>query len=115
MKAIDHRVGPQGDIGFVEIDEIPDGCAKMTPVNGKYILAHSETGHHHSIVADACEALQDPRDPNVCYLQMFRDADVLHERGYDTHTEKAFIAGKKYIGIRQGEAGIDGEWRRAAD
>jgi hypothetical protein len=107
-------ITPQGDIWFVEIPSIPDGVRKIEPTNGKHIVAHSETGHHHTIDAASAVHFDGIADPNVCYLQMLSDADVVHERAWDTHAPASLKAGKCYTGIRQVENSPAG-WRRVAD
>lgn len=47
MKTI---IGQQGEVRIIKIDRMPDGLA-LVPVsktsNGKIIISHSESGHHH--------------------------------------------------------------------
>lgn len=104
----------QGDVCFVEIDSIPCDVVPMSIENGKYIVGHSESGHHHTIESRACEAWTPPGQSSVCYLQMTIDCDVIHERPWDTHAPKSLVAGKKYMSIGQVEYTPAG-WRRVAD
>lgn len=104
----------QGDICFVEIEELPATAKPMKAEGGKFIVAHSETGHHHTVRADGCVAYDDEKDPNVCYLQMESAQFVEHERAWDTHAAICLDAGKRYMGVRQVERAPEG-WRRVAD
>lgn len=59
----------QGDVLFrlVPRSAMPADARKATLVDGKYVAAHSETGHHH--VVDPTEAvLYETADPFVAYL-----------------------------------------------
>jgi len=52
----------QGDVGFSQLDKMPDlaGMKQVSPKNGLLVLAEGEaTGHHHSIVLD------DPKTADV--------------------------------------------------
>jgi hypothetical protein len=105
----------QGDIAFIEVDEIPtDAVAQKAPSSGRHILAHSETGHHHTIAADKALHFEAPKDPLVCFLQMAEDCDVIHERAWDTHAPTTLRGGKNYMGVRQVERSPSG-WQRVAD
>ena len=61
--------GPQGDVLFrlVPRSTMPADARQAALVAGKYVAAHSETGHHH--VVDPTEAvLYETSDPFVAYL-----------------------------------------------
>lgn len=104
----------QGDIAFAEIAEIPSDATPMPATDGRLIVAHSETGHHHYVDAMHARGFDDPKDRNICYLQALSDANVIHDRGWDTHAPRRLDAGRCYIGIRQVERAPAG-WRRVAD
>lgn len=78
--------GAQGDVLLVRIDDVPSDAVEAEPVNGCVVLAHSETGHHHSIrltreteVEHFIRASQDPADPLTGYLRVASDfADLEH-------------------------------------
>lgn len=76
--------GAQGDVLFLRVDEIP-GNATVIKHEKEIVVAHSETGHHHSI--DAAGVIHfDIKDPLICYLRIDGDhADVVHHRSHDTH------------------------------
>lgn len=78
--------GAQGDVLVTRIGSVPDGV-QPTPRRDDepIVVAHSETGHHHTI--DAADVIQyQPENPLVCYLRVDRDyADIVHHRSFDTH------------------------------
>ena len=104
----------QGDILFLRVPQIPETSKRIEAKDGKHIVAHSETGHHHYVDAAASVHFDGGADPNVCYLQMLTDAPVTHDRAWDTHAPQMLDAGARYIGIRQVENSPEG-WRRVAD
>jgi hypothetical protein len=64
-----HIKGEQGDVRFrlVPRASMPADVREAVKVDGKYVAAHSETGHHH--VVDPTEAvLYETSDPFVAYL-----------------------------------------------
>jgi len=84
------KVIQQGDILFVRREEIPQNTQKVSPENGKYILARGEaTGHCHAIPASSkVEVLRD--DNGRLYLQINgSSAPVTHQE----HKTKIIPAG----------------------
>ena len=83
----------QGDLLITRVDRIPEG-ATQSPItdDGKYILAHSETGHHHTMLADDV-VLYYVDDPMIGYLEIKEPATVVHERPYDTHASITMAPG----------------------
>lgn len=110
------KIGFQGDVCFKRVSEMPDS-AKREARNGALIVAHSETGHHHSI-DDSGVVRYDVGDPLVCYLQLSENVehvDVVHHRSFDTHeTMRLLGPGSIWKVIRQREWTPDG-WRRVED
>ena len=116
---------PQGDVCFTRVD-LPNSIprfveewrsAKTTEarrdVRGRLIVAHSETGHHHSLGAADAKLLE-CAGGLVAYLSVGEVyADVEHERSFDTHEPVRFTEGVWRID-RQEENGPEG-WRRVAD
>lgn len=76
----------QGDILLQRISTLPPGAMPRNPTDGRYVLAHSETGHHHYTDAAGVALYGDPGNALVCYLRVEGDhADVIHARPWDTH------------------------------
>ena len=104
----------QGDLLIRRINQLPEGLTPVNPVNGKHIVAHSETGHNHVIVADRTEVLtKDKDDGMVMFLVVDNEADLIHERSFDTHETIRIDAGV-YEVRRQREYTPEG-WRRVED
>lgn len=83
MKTV-HTMAAQGDVLFRRVPQAPEGEV-LKPEDGKHIVAHSETGHHHFLMAVGATRTAHPTDPDICYLALEDDADVIHARDYDTH------------------------------
>jgi hypothetical protein len=75
----------QGDMLLRRIDVLPEGLTKAKAEKGKYILAHSETGHHHVIDKNAADLLIDQTNQYMAYLNVKEECDVEHLRPHDTH------------------------------
>ena len=85
----------------IGVEAIPEGLQEVAPYDGVFILAHSETGHHHVV----------EHRPNI---RLFRDASQLltawleigpdararvgailkHLRSFDTHASVELPPGK---------------------
>jgi len=106
----------QGDMLLTRIDAIPEGAIRVEPINGFYVLAHSETGHNHvTLERPETELYQDPDNAMVSYLRVLSlDTLFEHQRSFDTHkTLKPTRPGVFRI-TRQREHTAEG-WRKAQD
>ncbi len=108
----------QGDVMFVRVDSLPVGVKPVAPEQGKFILAHSETGHHHVMEARQNVKVFSTDNPLVSYLQVVEATDeaetfIEHLRSFDTHEPIKFSPGI-YKVINQRESAPEG-WRKAAD
>lgn len=108
----------QGDLFIRRIDALPGGLKPMATESGNYIVAHSETGHHHVIEARPNVTVFATDDPLVSYLQVIEATDatenlIEHLRNFDTHESIKISAGNYEI-RRQREYAPEG-WRRVAD
>lgn len=117
MKTFRNRAA-QGDLYVRRIDKLPSGIKPMKTVDGKYIVAESETHHHHVIEARPNVVVYDTENPLVSYLQVIEATDetetlIEHLRSFDTHETLKVDAGIYEI-RRQRESAPEG-WRRAAD
>ena len=114
------KLAAQGDVLFERIDpdDLPDGLEVITPENGKHVIAHSETGHHHTMVAERDKTKTTlyrlPEELYECFLVVDGgDAVLEHQRSFDTHDPIKFAPGT-YRVRRQREHTPEG-YRRAAD
>ena len=105
-------LGAQGDVLFRRVHTIPAAARQQTR-NGPLIVAHSETGHHHTIEAEGVIHFE-VSDPLICYLRVDADhADVVHHRPYDTHATLRLPTGNWEV-RRQREHTPEG-WQRVED
>lgn len=130
------RMAAQGDLLIRRIDAIPEECSPADPSNpnlvgpdGNYIVAHSETGHHHVVepagarvsfylgeVEDyAAEEVDDTVGPPMLgYLTVEGGAaHVVHRRDFDTH--EALELPEGVYEIRRQREWTPGSWRLARD
>lgn len=105
----------QGDLLIRRIEKLPVGLKQVKAEDGLYIVAHSETRHHHAIAESPSVELFAGEDPLVAYLRVIDEAEVKleHHRSFDTH-ETLCIPGGTYEIRRQREYTPEG-WRRVAD
>lgn len=108
----------QGDLLIRRIDSIPTAAVAIVSEHGKFVVAHSETGHNHVIAERPSVKLFTTGDPMISYLQVIEATDetetlLEHLRSYDTH-ETIQIAPGNYEIRRQREYTPEG-WRRVED
>lgn len=105
----------QGEMYITMVNELPADLKPMQPVNGVYIVAHSETGHHHIIDAvPGCEVLLS-EDPMTFYLRVADATEVVltHLRAFDTHRPIEFLKG--IFRFRLPRERTPEGWRRVID
>ncbi|HSV48340.1 MAG TPA: hypothetical protein VLJ58_21305 [Ramlibacter sp.] len=108
----------QGDLYIRRIAAVPAGAKPMAAEKGHFIVAHSETGHHHVIAERPGVQVFTTEDPMVSYLQVIEateqtEALLEHLRSFDTHETIAIPPGS-YELRRQREYTPEG-WRRVED
>ncbi|MCG7985029.1 MAG: hypothetical protein JAY90_20045 [Candidatus Thiodiazotropha lotti] len=101
----------QGDLNIFSCDEIPKSLEEAKTENGNYVLAHSETGHHHVVDGNTVRVFNE--DDFVSYLDVQEETNIVHLRNFDTHRPISLPPGKYRIS-RQREYTPEG-FRRAAD
>lgn len=106
----------QGDMLITRIDSIPSDAQPVAAECGYYILAHSETGHHHAVKErPEVRMYQDAKDPLTAYLEILSlDTVIEHQRSFDTHKPLSPKTPGKFRIRRQREAAPEG-WQRAQD
>lgn len=107
---------PQGDVYLVPIKAIPaDAGTLVAPEAGRYIITHSETGHHHVIA-------ERPGIRQFAGMDVFRGfldiagnepAELVHLRDHHTHAPQTVAPGAWLI-QRQAAYTPQG-WERARD
>jgi len=117
MFIVEDKAVAQGDILIRKIDKLPADAIKLEAENGNYVVAHSETGHHHAVKAvPQVSFYQNANDNNIAYLVIDNageDVELKHLRSFDTHESIGFRNGIHEI-RRQVEGGVRG-FVRVAD
>ena len=108
----------QGDLLIRRVAAIPATAKPLKAEDGKFIVAHSETGHHHVIAERPCVQVFTTDDHMVSYLRVIEateqtEALLEHLRGYDTHETIAIPPGTFEL-RRQREYTPEG-WRQVQD
>ena len=103
----------QGDLLITRIDALPDDLTPVKPDNDVYILAHSETGHHHTVEQSNVSLFRPANDEFVAYMVVELPTVLRHERAFDTHAPLSIPPGTYRIN-RQREYTPEG-FRRAVD
>lgn len=109
------KMAAQGDMLITKIDALPSGVKETKDENGKYILAHSESGHCHVVNKQpGVKFYSNDNDPFIAYLVVDNTKCLVeHERGFDTH-ESIGLKDGIYEIRRQREYIAEG-FRRAQD
>lgn len=113
MKIVTERPSFQGDVCIRRITEIPAHAIKAVPEAGAYVIAHSETGHHHVVKERGAQLLIDHTNAFIAWLDVAEPTVLEHLRSFDTHEPYRLEPGKYEI-RRQREFTPEG-WRPAAD
>lgn len=111
-------VAAQGDLYIRRIDKLPEGSVPVPAIEGRHILAHSETGHHHVMLAERVNVSRLPTDDGKLLRLFFEVAPgepvaLKHLRPFDTHEPIMFSPGV-YEARRQREYTPEG-FRAVAD
>ena len=111
------NMAAQGDFVIIRVDHIPEGLISVEPEEGSVVVAHSETGHNHVMLADRVEAYRDSTVSDEDLYEMFllvkEPSTIEHLRSFDTH-EALEVKPGMYKIRRQREYTPEG-FRRAAD
>lgn len=110
-----NRAIAQGDILIIPVNAVPEGVRPAVAVDGHYIVAHSETGHHHVIEATRAEVFEAADDAFCLWVKTLGGgAEIVHKRDFDTHAPAVLEPNRVYQIRRQREYVPEG-FRRAAD
>lgn len=98
---IENEVVAQGELLIRRVDALPNGLKEMELENGRYIVGHSETGHHHVIrKQEGVTVYANDNDPFSLYLVVnnpAKEVELEHERSTDTHKPYFFGDGVHHI------------------
>jgi hypothetical protein len=111
-----NKQAAQGDLYIERIDTLPANLTSIEATNGQFVVAHSETGHHHTVAAKQGVEYYASNDPLICFLVVKNDdVQLRHNRSFDTHRPIALKGGDSvYKLTRQREYTPEG-WQRVAD
>lgn len=105
----------QGDILIIPIKAIPANAKPAKAENGVYVVAHSETGHHHVIEKSRAEVFEAADDEFIAFIRTMGDgAEIEHKRDFHTH-ETIGLAPNRTYEIRRQREYIPEGFRRAQD
>lgn len=108
----------QGDIYITRVGALPKTAIAVAAENGRVIVTHSETGHHHVMDADGVTMHRLPDSIMDCFLVVTKPTELTHLREHDTHEPIRFDGSPKQPGIyhvrRQREYTPEG-FRRVED
>lgn len=112
---VTNRPVAQGDILIIPVAAIPVTAKRAQADGAHFVVAHSETGHHHVIEKTRAEVYQAADDEFVAFIRTLGDgADIVHKRDFDTHETISLAPNQTYEVRRQREYVPEG-FRRAAD
>lgn len=85
-RAID-RQAPQGDLYVERLDEMPEDIEliDMQPEGAHYVVAHSETGHHHVLPTKEVKVFNVKNMPFVSFAKVEAPVRLDHHRHQDQH------------------------------
>ena len=89
----------QGEVYITRIDSIPAGAVPRKPEGGRYVLGHSETGHHHVVSAATTQVLEPPTTERIpeairqLYLIVREPTQFIHLRQDDAHAAHTLAPG----------------------
>lgn len=87
----------QGDIYISRIDALPKNVIAEKPEDGRVIVTHSETGHHHVMDAEAVTMYRLPDSIMDCLLVVNQPTALEHLREHDTHEPILFDKGIYHV------------------
>lgn len=91
----------QGDVYIRRVETLPKNAVVVKPDQGRVIVAHSETGHHHAMDADAVTMYRLPTSIMDCLLVVDKPTALEHLREFDTHEPIMFDKGIYHVRRQQ--------------
>ena len=102
------NIGAQGELRIYKIDSLPDNIGERQPerdVNGAFILAHSEKGHHH-VIGGAVDVIEHEEVQQIgnqslamrTLYAIVKEPTALHQTATDAHADIMLAPG--YYAIR---------------
>lgn len=82
----------QGEVMLVPVSKVPKGKSTKSK---SYIVAHSETGHHH-VLESATEFEITEQDVET-YLTVLAEGKLVHKKAQDRHKDLVIKPGKYMV------------------
>lgn len=110
-----NKVCAQGDVMIIRIDRAPDltDYQEVPHENGRVIVTHSETGHHHVLDRPSGKMFTHKDDRLKSFLVLSETTNLVHLRENHTHESITMPPGN-YKVIRQREYTPEG-YRQVQD
>jgi len=80
-----------GEMLLIPVDEMPE--VEQIFKGKQYIVAHSETGHHHIAVGDLTVFRPIGADTTDIYLRANKESVIEHRKSFDKHETKTILPG----------------------
>ena len=89
-----------GELFILPVDKVPEG---KTSRHTTLILAHSETGHHHTLISPSKVefTLTEIGDQVERYLTIESLAELVHKKTFDIHETRVLVAGNYRVFIKK--------------
>lgn len=92
------KVAAQGEITIIRVASAKGDGKPLALEGGKFIIGHSETGHHHVLerTKGATVTVLDraPEGMKILHAILAEPNKLIHERGHDTHETIELPAGE---------------------
>jgi hypothetical protein len=86
------RMIRHGEMLLVPVEALPEGAEQVFK-GSEYIVAHSESGHHHVAVGDVTVFRPAGADTPEVYLRANKDSVIEHRKSFDKHETKTLREG----------------------
>ena len=110
----EHSFGRHGEVVLKKIDALPEG-AKLVEKGVKIIVGHSESGHHHLLVAEKGSEVGMYEIDGKVYLDLPSRSELVHEKSVESHGTQVFAPGIYIREIRQSFSYAEKIMRRSQD
>jgi hypothetical protein len=96
-KTFKNRAIRHGEVMLVPVNSLPEGAEEIFS-GKKYVVAHSETGHHHVAVADSLNVFS---FGGRTFLRAGENGKIEHKKSFDFHETKTLVKGLYEVTIKK--------------
>lgn len=79
-----------GECWIMPVKSRPDATAAESK---KFIIGHSETGHHHVLVSNVPFEVMEETEKRDLFVRLFEPAKVVHKKDFDIHETQILAPG----------------------